>query len=271
VTSFSARDVDATIPNAARMYDLWLGGSHNFEADHRFAQKVMQVCPLLPELARHNRSFLWRVVMFCADQGIAQFLDLGSGIPTVGNVHEIAHSVIPDARVVYVDIDPTAVATSQKLLSDNPSALAMEADIRDPDTILDHPLTQQLINFEEPLALLMVAVLPFISDHDRPAEIVARFRDRLPSGSYMAISHFSLENAAPEVAPQTEAAIDLYARTASPVTVRTRAELAEFFTDMHILEPGIVYIAEWRPANLNDPDVTSPVRTLNYAAIGYKP
>ncbi len=269
--NFGARDVDVTIPNAARMYDLWLGGKHNFEVDRKFAQEVTKVCSFLPDLARHNRSFLWRAVLFCVNQGIRQFLDIGSGIPAAGNVHEVAHSVVPDAHVVYVDIDPIAIAISNDLLSDNPNASAIEADIREPDTILDHPVTQQLINFEEPVGLLMVSVLPFVSNRDRPAEIAARFRDRLSSGSYMAISHGTIENATPEIRPKAEALTDLYAKTASPVTHRTRPELAEFFTGMQIIEPGIAYVTEWRPEKPDDPDLTAPSRTLNYAAVGYKP
>lgn len=271
MTDFGARDVDVTVPNTARMYDLWLGGKHNFEVDRKFAEEVIKVCPFLPDWARHNRSFLWRAALFCANRGIGQFLDIGSGIPTVGNVHEVAQSVVPDAHVVYVDIDPTAVTISNDLLSDNPNASAIEADARDPDAILDHPVTQQLINFEEPVGLLMVSVLPFVSDEDRPADMVARFRDRLSSGSYMAISHASCENVAPEVRSEAEAAIDLYAKTASPVTLRTRAEFAEFFTGMHIIDPGIAYATEWRPENQNDPDLVAPTRKLIYAAVGYKP
>lgn len=148
----------------------------------------------------------------------------------MGNVHEVAQSIVPDVRVVYVDIDPIAITMSKDLLFGNPNVSAIEADIRDPEIILDHPVAQELINFKEPLALLMVS---------------ARFRDRLPSGSYMVMAHFSMENAAPELLPQTKATMDLYVKTKLPITSRTRAELAEFFTDMHILEPGIVYIAEW--------------------------
>ena len=253
------------------MYDLWLGGKHNFEVDRKFAAEVTKVCQLLPDLARHNRSFLWRAVRFCANQGIRQFLDLGSGIPTVGNVHEAAHSVVPDYHVVYVDIDPIAVTISSDLLSDIPNAAAIKADIREPGAILDHPVTQQLINFAEPVGLLMVSVLPFVSNRDRPAEMVARFRDRLSSGSYMAISHGTIENTAPEIRSEAEAVVFLYGKTASPLTPRTRAGLAGFFAGMQIVEPGIAYVTEWRPEKPDAPDLTAPSRTLNYAAVGYKP
>jgi S-adenosyl methyltransferase len=187
--SWVPASVDVTVPNAARVYDYALGGYHNFAADREFMQRAEVSWPGLGLLAHANRAYLGRVVRFLVDAGIKQFLDIGSGIPTVGNVHEVAQPIAPGVRVVYVDIDPVAVAHGQEMLAGNPDADAVQADIRRPDEVLDHPVVQELLDFSEPIGLLLIAVLHFVPDADDPAGILAGLRSRLAPGSYVAISH----------------------------------------------------------------------------------
>ncbi|MGH3839576.1 MAG: SAM-dependent methyltransferase, partial [Pseudonocardiaceae bacterium] len=181
--------VDMTVPNAARVYDYWLDGAHNFAADREMANKIQQVVPAARDAARINRSFLRRVVLFMVDSGIRQFLDIGSGIPTVGNVHEIAQRADPECRIVYVDKEPVAVAHSELLLAGNDRAAAIQANLRDVRGVLDHPQTQRVLDIDQPVGLLMLWLLHFVPDSWDPVGILARYRDRLAPGSYLALSH----------------------------------------------------------------------------------
>lgn len=262
---YGPRNLDLDVPSAARAYDYFLGGSHNFKSDRVFAQQVRQSVPWAPNVARLNRSFLNRVVRFYLDQGIRQFLDLGSGIPTVGNVHEIAQQRSPDARVVYVDYEPVAYSHARSLLADNPYATIVQADIRNPAAILNHPDTRELLDFTEPLGLLMVGVLLFISPEDRPDELVRAFREPLAPGSYLAISHIADEAAPPKQRAEVARLIASYELADEHVYLRSREEIASWFEGMQLLEPGVVLLPDWRPDSPDEAD--DPARLFGYGGV----
>jgi hypothetical protein len=183
-------EIDITKANIARVYDYWLGGSHNFRADQDVARAMIAVDPNIRAMMRANRAFLGRAVRYLAREGgIRQFLDIGSGIPTEQNVHEVAQAAAPGTRIVYVDNDEVAVAHSRLMLEDNPDATVIQADLREPDKILADPETQLLIDFTQPVALLLLAVLHFVPDMANPAQILATLRDAVPPGSYLVICH----------------------------------------------------------------------------------
>ena|SRR5690242_12493455 len=246
--------VDSDRPNVARMYDYFLGGSHNFAADREAAERAAAALPRIRPLLRHNRAFLGRCVRALLAEGVDQFLDLGSGIPTVGNVHEVAQAADPAARVVYVDIDAVAVAHGEHLLRDNPNATALQADLRDPAGILDHPAITGLLDFDRPVAVLLVSVLHFVPDADDPAGIVAAYRDRLAPGSHLAISHAWLEDLPPE-AGDVGTFSKVYAQTGTPLTYRTRDQITGLFDRTTLLDPGVVPVPTWRPGKPLAPEL----------------
>ncbi|HEX9338154.1 MAG TPA: SAM-dependent methyltransferase, partial [Pseudonocardiaceae bacterium] len=233
--------VDISAPNAARMYDYLLGGCHNFAIDRETAEKAMAAGRVSAFPARANRSFLRRAVRFMVDRGVDQFLDLGSGIPTVGNVHEIAQSVNPDAHVVYVDNEPIAVAHARQLLADNPSAAIVGADLRDVDTVLNDPDTKRLLDFDRPVGVLLVAVFHFVSDEDDPAGIIGRYLGVLRSGGYLALSHYTEDGYTPEKRRLAAAGRAAYG---TRVVGRSRAELVGLMRGLDIVPPGVVYTPE---------------------------
>src|SRR5690349_12633055 len=196
--------VDTGRANVARVYDYLVGGSHNFLADQDVGRAITAVEPNARAIAQANRAFLGRSVRFLGQQGIDQFLDIGSGIPTQGNVHEVAQQANPDARVVYVDADPVAIAHSKAILAGNPNAAIVEGELRDPEKICGHETTRRLIDFSRPAGLLLVAVLHFIADAEDPWRIVATLRDALAPGSYLVLCH-GTEEGKPEVAHAAEA------------------------------------------------------------------
>lgn len=239
--------LDITTPNAARVYDYALGGYHNFEVDRVFKDQAEAAWPGLTLLAHANRAYLGRVVRWLATNGIRQFLDIGSGIPTLGNVHEVAQAIAPDSRVVYVDIDPVAVSHSNAILAENPRAHAILADLRAPGEILYHSDVTEWLDFSEPVAVLMNAVLHFVPDSDDPAGCIGQFRDALVAGSYVAISHgIPLE----QITDRQEQVRQLYDRTPTPFHPRTPVQVATLLSGWEIVEPGIVPITDWNP----DPD-----------------
>lgn len=256
--------IDIERPSPARIYDYHLGGSHNFAADRQAAEQIAAIMPELPLIMRANRAFLVRAVRFLADSGIRQFLDLGSGIPTRGNVHEIAQQAAPGARVIYVDQDPVAVAHGQALLDGNKEAAAIQADLRDVAGVLGAPDVERLIDFSQPVGVLMVAVLHFVPDRDDPAGIVARYRDAVVAGSYLVCSHAaaSEDEQAPEGA---DAATEAYSRSVTEATLRTRAEVAGLFAGFELVDPGVVYVNEWRPES-DEP----PKRLAQLVGVGRK-
>jgi hypothetical protein len=216
-------------------------------------------------MAGLNRAFLRRAVLFLVDAGIRQFLDLGSGIPTVGNVHEVAQSTDPSCRVVYVDIEPVAVAHSELLLRDNERAAVIRGDLCEPDVILNDAVTRRLIDFGEPVGLLVVGVMQFIPDDSDPWGVLAYYRDALPAGSCLALSHFT-----PDGMPEQMAqAVEVFKHTQEPVHPRTRAEVLRMFGDFRLVDPGLVYTMEWRPECPEDVG-EHPEHSNLYAAVGQK-
>jgi hypothetical protein len=268
LASWVPAGVDTEKPSIARMYDYLLGGAHNFAVDRTAVDKIIKVMPNLPAILRANRGFLRRALHHLLDQGVTQFLDLGSGIPTVGNVHEVAQSIDPRARVVYVDVDPVAVAHSQVILDGNPGAAVIHADLCDPAAILADP-RMDLLDLDRPVALLMLAVVHFLPDSANPAAVIARYRDRLAAGSYLAITHASLEGGAAESA----AGRDEFNRQSAGATLVTRspAEINGFFAGFELVDPGLVYLAQWRP----DPDAdlldSNEPLISHLAGLGRKP
>ncbi|AHI01595.1 SAM-dependent methyltransferase [Kutzneria viridogrisea] len=236
-------DVDVDTPSAARLYDYLLDGSYNFEADRALAARFMAALPGSRDVARLNRAFLRRAVLFLLEAGVRQFLDIGSGIPTAGNVHEVAQHVDPAARVVYVDNEPVAVAHSQLILEDNPNATVIKADLTEPESILHAEPTRQLLDFSRPIGLLMVGVFHFVPLEADAAGFVRRYREVLAPGSYLAMSHFTADSKPAEMASMVE----VMRHSANPIHPRSRAQFAELFADFELVEPGIVPTALWRP------------------------
>ncbi|PRY42609.1 SAM-dependent methyltransferase [Umezawaea tangerina] len=262
--SWVPSSVDLSRPSVARMYDYFLGGSHNFAADREAAKVIEKIYPGMAGAARANRSFLRRAVRFLCDQGIDQFLDLGSGIPTVGNVHEIAQTTIPSARVAYVDVEPVAVAHSIALLANNPLAIAVQADLRDTDAVLTSPAINALLDFSRPIAVLLAAALHFVPDSDDPHAAVTRYRDALASGSYLAISHGSLEGIPQDSVTNGERVQAVYQRTDAQLVLRTKHDITRFFTGFTLIPPGVVLLPEWHPDS-DDAYITA------YVGVGRKP
>ena len=237
--------VDTKRANVARVYDYWLGGSHNFLADQDLGRAIAAVEPNARKFARSGRDFLGRAVRFLGEAGIRQFLDIGSGIPTQGNVHEVAQQADPDARVVYADIDPVAIAHSKAILAGNEHAAIIDADLREPEKILAHQVTGLLIDPSQPTGLLLVAVLHFIADADDPWRLVATLRDALAPGSYLVLGHATDESSRPDVA---QAAGKVYNRSVSTqIHMRSRAEILRFFDGFEFVDPGLVSPPLWRP------------------------
>lgn len=264
-----ARRLDLTKPSAARLYDHYLGGKHHYPVDKVFAARVTALCPFMPDLAIHNRGFLTRAVAELTAAGIRQFIDVGSGIPTAPNVHQVTHAIAPDSRVVYVDNDSEAIATAQRELADEPNATMIYGDLRHPETILDNPTLRGMLDLTEPVGLLIVAVLHFVDPSEEPHLLLGRYVSALPSGSYLAASHISIEEATDEAREQLGAAQQAYGSTANPATLRSKREFAQFFASLDLIDPGVSFAADWRsttPVSTDD-----PARPCFYAAVGHKP
>ena len=243
----AARGLDVSVPNAARMYDYFLGGKDNFEADRVTAERLLALVPQLRQSVVENRRFIGRVVRYlAAEAGITQFLDLGSGLPRVGNVHEVAQNVNPAARVVYVDNDPIVLVHSRALLVSNPLGACeyIQEDIRNPEAILRNPATRATLDFGRPVVLLLVAILHFFPDEEESGKIVRTLVDALPSGSYVVASHGTAEYAPLEAAGVGRA----YQRGGVALALRDSGEFADLvFRGLSLVPPGVVPIPEWRP------------------------
>jgi hypothetical protein len=263
--SWAPPEIDLNRPSAARVYDYYLGGFHNFPADRAMAQEAIRMWPELPVMMQANRAFLHRAIRYAVRRGIAQFLDIGSGIPTVGNTHEVARQANPDCRVVYVDIDPIAVAHSRAILGDDPATLVLQGDLRQPEAILSDERVRDLLDFDRPVAVLLVALLHFIPDADDPGGVVGRLRDALALGSMLIVSHASSDGQ-PELAARHQ---QLYARTPTPMTMRSKAEIESIFDGFVVQEPGIVPIQRWRPdpGSEASPEIE---RMVGFAGVGIK-
>jgi hypothetical protein len=237
--------IDKTKANIARVYDWWLGGDHNFQSDIDAARTSVALDQNMRASARANRAFMGRAVRFLADEaGIRQFLDIGSGIPTQNNVHQVAQATTPGSRVAYVDNDDVAVAHSRLILQDNPDATVIQADLRQPKEILADPSVQLLLDFTRPIGLLLVAVLHFLPDDDRVREILDTLRGALAPGSYLVISH-TCRDADPVLAQQHEKVYNN--RVDTTFRMRTREQIAGLFDGFPLTDPGLVWVPEWRP------------------------
>jgi DNA-binding HxlR family transcriptional regulator len=253
--------VDPEVPNVARTYDYMLGGGHNFAADRKMAEQVLAVMPDAQWGVLANRTFLGRAVRAMLRAGVRQFLDIGSGIPTVGNVHEIVQRANVEARVVYVDIDPVAVAHTRQILGSDDRVMVIEEDVRRPEAILTK--AAGLLDFAQPVGLLLVAVLHAIPDKDDPLGVVQRLRERLAPGSYLAIGHATADNQ-PEM---MRSLADVTRQTPTPITMRSLNDILGFFEGFRLLPPGVVWAPLWRPEPGEDP-VPDPQRSGNYVGVG---
>jgi hypothetical protein len=240
-------DSDDERPNAARMYDYFLGGAHNFAVDRRAAEAARSAFPALPATMRAGRAFLRRAVHFLLDSGVDQFLDLGSGIPTVGNVHEIAQLANVGARVVYVDVDPIAVAHSRTLLADEPATVIIDRDVRDVAGVLADPQTRDTLDFDRPIGLLFNGVLHFVPDADDPAGPVTAYRQAVAPGSYLVIGHATGTRRSADGEAEIGRARKVYSDAGERVSLRSRDEIAALFTGTTLVPPGVVEVDRWRP------------------------
>ncbi|WP_406287719.1 SAM-dependent methyltransferase [Embleya sp. NBC_00896] len=248
--------IDITRASVARVYDYALGGAHNFAVDREAAELVTQAMPELREVLRGNRVFLTRAVHHLLKLGIRQFLDLGSGIPTVGNVHEIAHKAAPDARVVYVDNDPVAVAHSQALLADHPNATVVGADLTDPAKVIGSPEVQELIDFSQPVGVLIVSVLHFLPDEANPIGVVRQYMDATVPGSHLALSHAHRGEERPA---GMDRALSEYSSNVQKMHARTHDGILAIFGDLELLPARLVPVDVWGPEGpLGDPEVKLP-------------
>jgi hypothetical protein len=249
--SWTPDEIDLDRPSPARVYDYYLGGSHNYAVDRETARQIVRLVPETPRFARANRSFLRRAVEHLVAAGVRQFLDIGSGIPTAGNVHEIAQRADPDARVTYVDIDPIAVAHSRAILAGNDRVAVVQDDLRAPERVLSDPELLRVLDLDQPVAILMISLLHFVPDSDDPAGVIVRYRDAVAAGSYLALSHIRRIPDPPADGLKT---LEIYKRIGAPLTPRSDAELRAFFTGFELVPPGLVALQEWRPETIDGPD-----------------
>jgi len=254
--------VDVEQPSSARIYDYYLGGDHHFAVDRAVADQVIAAWPDGLYIVRENRAFLRRAVRYLVQQGIRQFLDIGSGIPTVGNVHEVAHDLAPDARVVYVDIDPVAVAHSREILAGDGRVAVLQEDFFDPDAILGHTDTRRLLDLDAPVAVLVLGVLHFFPDRSAPGAVIARLRDAVSTGSYLALSHLTDESR-PDLARKVD---EVYRDANLPFYWRDHAQVGELFTGWDLVDPGLVWVPKWHPDDPADPGA-DPTASANYGGV----
>jgi hypothetical protein len=266
----TAPEVDVSRPHMARIYDYFLGGKNHFAADRATAEKILQTNPSIRIAARENRAFLGRSVRYlAAEAGIRQFLDIGTGLPTANNVHEVAQAVAPTSRVVYVDNDPLVLAHARALLNSDPAGRTayIHADLREPRKILDDPGVREVLDLGRPTALVMLATLHLIQDDDRPAEIIATLLDALPGGSYFVASHITMEHAADAIAAG-QAAMRGAGLSAQARNSDEFAHLA--FADLELVPPGVVLVSEWRP-DVGDGPRPAPAEVNCYGGVARKP
>ncbi|MEV1317331.1 SAM-dependent methyltransferase [Micromonospora arborensis] len=264
--------IDTSVAHPARRYNYWLGGKDNFQADRESGDAITAAFPTVRTAALENRRFLQRTVGYLArEAGVRQFLDIGTGIPTANNTHEVAQAIEPESRVVYVDNDPIVLAHARALLSSSTAGATayIDADLRDPQRILAHPELSRTIDLSQPVALMLVAVLHFLPDEDNPYALVRQLLDALPAGSYLAASHGTHDHLPPAVAADFRAK----ARSGGPhglINLRARDEFARFFADLELVEPGITSVAEWR-AESEPPPRPSAVEVSMYGAVARLP
>ena len=241
-------NIDTTVPSVARVYDAILGGKDNFSVDRAVAEEAMRAMSVGGNGARLNRAALGRAVRYMADRGVTQFLDLGSGLPTAQNTHQIAQRVNPEARVVYVDNDPSVSVHGQALLTGDDSTVVVLADVRAPDELLALPSVAGFLDFSQPIGLILNAVIHHLNDDEHPHGIVARYKEALAPGSYLQLTHFCDESA------EARANSEVLTRSLGRGQVRSRAEIVSFFDGLDLVPPGVVFLPYWRP----DAPVESP-------------
>ena len=252
------KGLDVSVPNVARMYDYFLGGKDNFEADRIAAEEVLALMPGQRRSALENRRFLRRVVRYlAAEAGVEQFLDIGVGLPTQGAVHEVAHEINPQVRVGYVDYDSVVVRHGQALLTKRDKSVVVAADLRRPGELLADPVLCQHLDFGRPVAVILLAVLHFVAEDYDPDGIVARMRDALVPGSYLVISHIGRELLPDQAA--AERAMKVYERASEPILRRPRDRIIGFFGDFELVEPGLVPKHQWRPVTGEAATVTGDI------------
>lgn len=262
-SSDSIPRVDPFTASSARVNDYMLGGKDHYAVDRELGEQLLANAPISPWIARQNRLFLGRAVRYCAQQGMRQFLDIGSGLPIEENVHEVAQRVHPTCRVVYVDNDPVATVHAQAQLAGRDGVTAIQGDLRKPAEILAHDEVQRMIDASRPMVVLMVAILHFILDSEDPAGIVARFTDAMAPGSHLVLSH-----ATHDVRPESAArARDICRRSAATLVTRTKQEVAALLHGLEPVDPGLVFTAQWRPLK----EVPNPERSGLYGAVARKP
>ena len=255
----------ANVAHVARVYDYLLGGKDNFAADREAAEQAIRINPDIVSTARANRAFLVRTTRYLAGQaGIRQFLDIGTGMPTNNNIHQVAQSIAPESRIVYVDHDPIVLAHARALLSSVPEGVTdyVEADLREPANILDE--AAQTLDFSRPVAIMLIAILHLILDRDDPYDLVSQLVNAFVPGSYVVISHAASDIDTGAMISMTNRLNELMAQQAVP---RTHREVAAFFAGLDLLEPGLVRVPEWRPASVS----MSAVRAQMWGAVGRKP
>ncbi|MER6173564.1 SAM-dependent methyltransferase [Streptosporangium sp. NPDC001681] len=260
--------IDPTVPSVARMYDYYLGGKDNFASDRAAGDRIVELVPNVKDVARSNRAFLGRTVRHLAAAGVRQFIDIGTGLPTQENVHQVVLREAPDSRIVYVDNDPIVLVHARALLADNPQTTVISGDLREPDAILDHPEVRERIDFDQPVAVLMVSILHFVADDKEAADIATSFGRRLASGSHVVISHVTSGDLSEEQVRQGRGVYGT--TTAGGVFPRTLTQIRELFDGLEILEPGLVPVYDWRP----DPsDVVIPpgAGAITVGAVGRVP
>jgi hypothetical protein len=266
VPGWAPANIDTSVAHPARMYDYYLGGKDNYQVDRDAAEEVLAILPEGRAMARANRAFLGRAVRLLAGSGIRQFLDIGTGIPGPGNTNDVAHAVAPDARVVYVDNDPIVLTHASALLArhDPKRTTVIQADLREPESILDHPDVRTVLDFGRPVAVLLIAVLHFVKDQEDPFGAVERIKAQLPSGSYLAVSH----GTADFEPDRATSAVQGYDRATAPFVLRRHQDVARFFDGFEMLEPGLVQIPWWRPDGPVEPGAEG---IWIYGGVGRKP
>ncbi|GAA1068920.1 SAM-dependent methyltransferase [Kitasatospora nipponensis] len=259
-------EIDTTVAHSARVYDYWLGGKDNFPADRELAEQIIAAVPNMRAMARANREFLAKAVTHLVTEGgIRQFLDVGTGIPTAGNTFEVAQALAPQSRVLYVDNDPIVLAHARAMISSHPAGRTsfILGDLRKPDDILNHPVFAKIIDRDQPIGLLLIAVLMLFKDAEDPWAMVHALIDALPSGSYVALTHPTGDFAPQEVAIAVAAAEHAHVT----LTPRSRAEVGRFLAGLELVEPGVVPVLGWGPV-AEGVDVNA---AYYYGAVARKP